>query len=204
MSNTTENAFDIWVEYMSPKEGGYVNDPVDRGGATNRGVTIATWNTYAKQFGWPTGVEALKKMTPEQFRFIANSYWIKSGADRILFAPTAIIFAEMFWGSGSAGPRYLQGLLNKYTHAGLVQDGVVGPKTLAVINSYPNPIELFRKLNKDREQYYQNIVVVRPEQQRFLNGWLNRVRELPLYLSKKKQMPAISGLPQNPPKPSQD
>ena len=35
------------VEVLSPFilswEGGYVNDPCDAGGATNKGVTIATW-----------------------------------------------------------------------------------------------------------------------------------------------------------------
>ena len=40
------------VELLAPKilqwEGGFVNDPTDHGGATNMGVTIATW----KQVGY--------------------------------------------------------------------------------------------------------------------------------------------------------
>ena len=34
---------DSLLPYILKFEGGFVNDPADAGGATNKGVTIATW-----------------------------------------------------------------------------------------------------------------------------------------------------------------
>lgn len=33
----------VLVPFILSWEGGFVNDPDDKGGATNKGVTIATW-----------------------------------------------------------------------------------------------------------------------------------------------------------------
>lgn len=37
---------DILAPFILSFEGGYVNDPHDKGGATNKGVTIAVWRKY--------------------------------------------------------------------------------------------------------------------------------------------------------------
>ena len=51
-------------------EGGFVNDPHDRGGATNRGVTIATWRQvgYDKDGDGDIDVDDLKLITASNNR----------------------------------------------------------------------------------------------------------------------------------------
>ena len=39
---------DILAPFILSYEGGFVNDPLDRGGATNMGVTIATWKSVGQ------------------------------------------------------------------------------------------------------------------------------------------------------------
>lgn len=48
------------MERVYADEGGYGDDPVDPGGATNRGITIIDARLYAKEFGWITDREVTK------------------------------------------------------------------------------------------------------------------------------------------------
>ena len=62
-------------------EGGYVNDPDDSGGATNKGVTLATFRTW---FGANKTVNDLKALTDEQWIYIfLNGYWNQCKASEI-------------------------------------------------------------------------------------------------------------------------
>jgi lysozyme family protein len=55
-------------------------------------------------------------------------------------------------------------------------DGVIGPKTMAAIND-ANPKNLIAKFSDARANFYQGIVARKPDQARFIKGWLNRVEE---------------------------
>ena len=62
-------------------EGGFVDDPLDRGGATNKGITIGTFRSF---YGKDATVEQLKNITDEQWLHIFKSgYWDKWKADDI-------------------------------------------------------------------------------------------------------------------------
>ena len=52
--------FDLYFPKLMQLEGGFVNDPDDAGGATNKGVTLRIFNFYAKKYKWEEGIEALK------------------------------------------------------------------------------------------------------------------------------------------------
>ena len=41
------------VPFILKWEGGFVNDPDDLGGATNKGVTLATYTQYCRKKGYP-------------------------------------------------------------------------------------------------------------------------------------------------------
>jgi len=42
-----EDRFDICVAFTLRQEGGYVDDPADPGGATNMGITLATYREWS-------------------------------------------------------------------------------------------------------------------------------------------------------------
>lgn len=57
-------------------EGGFVSDPADLGGATNKGVTIGTYKEYRKKKGLPEStVEELKKLLDNEWTDILKTYY---------------------------------------------------------------------------------------------------------------------------------
>ena len=54
--------YKVLVPFILKFEGGFVNDPHDRGGATNKGVTLATFIQFRRNDGRPRPtVEDLKR-----------------------------------------------------------------------------------------------------------------------------------------------
>ncbi len=145
-------------------EGGFANVPGDRGGATNKGVTIATFRSV---FGNDRTVEDLRRMTDEQWMLIFRRYfWNKWKADEIECQAIANLLVDWTWTSGKYGIRIPQSVL------GVAIDGMVGPKTIAAINSHPDKRQLFNRLWTARKEYFERIG--KGTQAKFLKGWLNR------------------------------
>lgn len=156
-------------------EGGYVNHPNDKGGPTNKGVTIATWRKvgYDKDGDGDIDVDDLKLLTNEDVvnRVLKPHYWDKWKADQIKNQSVANLVVDWVWGSGSWGIKFPQRILD------VKDDGIVGAKTLAAINEYPDHSELFKKLWLRRKQHFEDIVKADPSQKVFLKGWLNRLND---------------------------
>lgn len=156
-------------------EGGYVNDPVDKGGATNMGVTIATWRKvgYDKDGDRDIDVDDLRLLSKDDVlsRVLKPHYWDKWKADQIKSQSVANILVDWVWGSGANGIKIPQKLL------GLTVDGIVGPKTLAAVNS-SDALVLFNTIKTEREAFLWRIVERDPTQKRFIKGWLNRLNAL--------------------------
>lgn len=156
---------EILKPFILSWEGGFANVKGDRGGATNKGVTIATFRSV---FGQDKTVEDLKRMTDDQWMTIFKKYfWDKWSATSITSQAIANLLVDWVWASGAYGIKLPQKVL------GVKIDGVVGAKTLAAINNYPNQQELFRKLWKEREDFFNRIGT--GTQKKFLKGWLNRL-----------------------------
>lgn len=154
-------------------EGDYVNHPNDKGGPTNKGVTIATYEAYCRKKGYPKPtVERLKNLTQEQWIDILKTmYWDRWKADQIKNQSIANILVDWVWASGTWGIKYPQRIL------GVKDDGIVGPKTIAALNDYPDQSELFKKIWMRRKQHFEDIVKADPTQKVFLKGWLNRLND---------------------------
>mgnify|MGYP000083300605 CR=1 FL=1 len=151
-------------------EGGFVDDPLDRGGATNKGITIGTFRNF---YGKDATVEQLKHITDEQWLHIFKSgYWDKWKADDIENQSIADIVVDWAWASGTVTSiKQVQKIL------GVAVDGIVGNDTLTAIN-IAGQRSLFVKIHNKRIEFVENIVKRDPSQARFLKGWKNRINSL--------------------------
>ena len=154
-------------------EGGYSNNPLDKGGCTNKGVTISTYRYY---YGRSKTCSDLRKMTDDQWNYIfKKGYWDRYKADSINNQSIANLCVDWLWTSGVYGIKYVQRIL------GVADDGIVGSKTIAAINGYPSQKDLFGKIWARRKKHFDDIVKKNPKQKVFLNGWYNRLNAFKWY-----------------------
>lgn len=183
---------ELLAPYIRKWEGGFVNDPADRGGATNMGVTIGTFEVYCHRKGYPRPtVERLKKLTPSEWTDILKTmYWDRWQADKIKSQKVANILVDWVWGSGVHGIKIPQRIL------GVEVDGIVGEKTLQALNAQ-DPEKLFQEIYEARRKFLLDITeesikryeakigrkaneeeLLRHTNKRFLRGWNNRLEDI--------------------------
>lgn len=164
------------------REGGFVDDPVDRGGATNMGITIGTLSSW---LGRRATVEEVRNLTRAEAEAIYRQrYWSGPGFDRLPIDQRVAVNA--FDAGVMSGPkraiRWLQEVLRDLGGT-LDVDGAIGPETLRVALQVQERVGV-RALNNafcDRRQaFYDQIILRDPSQARFRNGWRNRVNRFRL------------------------
>ena len=144
-------------------EGGYANHPADKGGPTNKGVTLSTFRQY---FGKDKTVEDLKRITSEQWLHIfRKGFWDRCSADRIRSQSVANLIVDWTYHSG---PRVSIPRVQKIL--GVKADGVIGEKTLAAMNS-ADSLRLFTAVWNARKEHFEKL----PNFSVFGKGWLNRI-----------------------------
>jgi lysozyme family protein len=161
------------VPFILKWEGGFVHDPLDLGGATNKGITLATFQHYRKLKGLPIpSVEDLKHITDAEWLDVLKTlFWDKWQGDKIKSQSVANCLVDWFWGSGYDGIKVPQRLL------GVVSDGVVGAKTIEAVNNQDAYLFWLHLLD-ERRIYIDKIIRYNPSQSRFKLGWLNRINDL--------------------------
>lgn len=159
------------IPFILKWEGGFSNHPSDKGGATNKGITLATFRQF---FGKDATVSQLKAMTDEQWKHIfQKGFWFPFKGDYILNQSIANICIDWAWGSGTkTAIKQVQRIL------GVSDDGIVGNITLSAINS-SNPKKLFEKIKSARLSFVEAIVRRNPSQKVFVKGWRNRINSIP-------------------------
>lgn len=150
--------FDTAFDRLISHEGGYVSHPDDPGGETMWGVTIAV----ARASGYTGPMRNLPRETAKAI--YREQYWNKVKADSMPFAVAFQVFdAAVNHGTGQAA-KFLQ------RAAGVVDDGIIGPKTLAAV-AERGATGMLLLFNAEREQFYTNL----PTWPSFGKGWSRRV-----------------------------
>lgn len=145
---------------------GYVNDPTDTGGETKFGIAKNANPTVD-----------IKSLTWDQAKAIyKRKYWDPLCLDNVPSKVAVLIFdCSVNHGPGQAA-KFLQGAV------GATEDGQVGPKTLQMVGSVSEKEIVTRVLDR-RRRFFKFLVMNKPLQVRFLNGWLARCDDLQKYLA---------------------
>lgn len=167
---STESAISTAIDRILHAEGGFVNDAADPGGATNLGITLATFRQYVRPDG---SVDDLRAMTTETARSVYREQYIH--APHIDQLPEALIpqVADIAVNSGAPqAVRMLQRVL------GTDADGRIGPGTIAsaraACQDAAGVARVSNALVDAREAFYHGLVANRPTSAKFLSGWLKR------------------------------
>lgn len=144
---------------------GYVNDPLDTGGETKFGVAKnANPDLNIRTLTWAQAKDVYYKR-----------YWVPAGCAGL---PGRIAVLH-FDGAVNHGVSRAGIFLQKAV--GTTQDGKVGPATQAKAKSL-DEYAVCDDILKQREAFYRAIVAAKPNQARFLGGWLRRIHEMRDYV----------------------
>jgi lysozyme family protein len=148
-------------------EGGYSNHPLDRGGATNQGITQKTYDAYRRGKGLePRSVLLIEDHEVSDIYY--THYWQPAGCESLEPKLAAAVFDMAV----HSGPWNAKLALQRAVR--VRADGVIGPVTVEATRKTP-AVRL--KFLKQRGAFIQEIVMLRPSQVAFLEGWINRLLE---------------------------
>jgi len=146
-------------------EGGYSNHPKDRGGPTNKGITLAAFKANVKP---DATIADLKKITDAQVSATyREAYWNLIKGDDL---PGGVDYA-VFDFAVNSGPSRAAKFLQRLVH--VEEDGWIGPQTLAAVR-VTDAIPLIKQLCDDRLDWLQTL----DNWDTFGKGWATRVSDV--------------------------
>jgi lysozyme family protein len=169
------------------REGGFVDDPADPGGATNHGVTILTLRRLGVDLTGDGQVTAedVRRLTADQaVDIFIEHYFRRPGLARLPEMLQASVF-DMYVNAGSNAIRVLQRLLTEMGFP-CSADGVIGPRTVEAAGraAAAAPGHLADAYGIARRNYYYALADARPASRRFARrrdggkgGWIRRAEE---------------------------
>jgi lysozyme family protein len=146
--------FDDAFERLVGHEGGFVDHPADPGGETKYGISRRSYPG-----------EDIKGMTLGRAKHIyRRDFWGPAGCDAV---PPAVRF-DLFDMAVNAGVGKAARTLQRAV--GAVEDGIVGPRTLQLLNSMP-PSRVVARFAGHRLEHMASL----PTWPTFGRGWARRV-----------------------------
>ena len=166
------------------REGGYVDDPDDPGGATNHGVTIHTMRRLGIDLtgdGKVTQAD-VRRLTQDQAIEIFINHYFEHPRIADLPEPLHATVFDMYVNSGANAVKILQRLLLKMGYT-VTADGAIGPKTIAATaRAHASaPDHIVDAYGIERRNYYFDLADRRPASRKYARsraggkgGWITR------------------------------
>lgn len=169
------------------REGGYVNDPDDPGGATNHGVTLGTMRGLGLDLTGDGKVDArdVHALGPEKVAEIYVRHYFRAPRLDLLPAPLQPSVFDMQVNAGANAVRILQRLMAAFGLP-VEDDGVIGPATAraAAAALERAPDHLVDAYGIARRNYYYRLADRRPASRKYARtrdggkgGWITRAEE---------------------------
>lgn len=155
--------FPACVAFTLAREGGFVDNPHDPGGATNFGITHATLQAWR---GWPVSIDDVRAMKQgEAVAIYRANYWKPAGCAGLPDGVDLMVFDCAV----NSGPRLSVKLLQRAV--GVTDDGSIGPDTLRAVYAVGDQAELIAKLAAVRLSYCRSLATFGV----FGRGWTERI-----------------------------
>lgn len=137
------------IDAILRREGGYVDDPTDHGGCTNRGITLATLRLWRRA---PVTCADVQALGEQEARAIYRAFYLKPFA--------------------SVDPELKPQVVDIAVLSGVARASAL----LALAKQNPaRPVGV--QLAIERLKFYAKIVKADPSQAKFFSGWVNRSTE---------------------------
>jgi len=144
------------------KEGGYVNDPVDRGGETKYGISkrswpdvdianLTIWQAFAIYRKWYANPLRIAEINNPRIGWKIFDVGVNAGLSRAVKLTQGVVGTDV--------------------------DGIIGRQTIAAINE-TDEATFFMHFISALESFYVDIVERNPGQERFLRQWLKRASDV--------------------------
>ena len=191
-STSVSSNFNRYQEKVFNHEGGNVNDPVDKGGRTNKGIIFGNFKKWAKSdLGVEPTVGNLQGLTNEQAAIMYKKhYWDVFRGDE--FQSGSVSFAIYDWTVTSGGAIKFLERKTSVLYNGITVDGKLSSSDVAALNKV-DAKELFDKVQELRLNYFNMVLknnvdaykkshpnatekeIFRNTDLKFEKGWKNRI-----------------------------
>jgi len=151
--------FEQIIKDVLEHEGGYVDDPHDRGGETNYGI--------AKK--WYPELDIKNLSSSDAVNIYYNDYWKPSKAEDLPEGLRKTYFDMCVNMGQRQAVLILQEAINSKITNQIEEDGVIGSNTIKSAKNISK-----KRLQAYRCLFYGKLVSVRPTQERFYYGWFKR------------------------------
>jgi lysozyme family protein len=167
-------SFDKYLPLLMQVEGGYQNNPNDKGNYNSKGELVGTqygvsarW--YETVLGRPPKVSDMKAISQQYATSLYQRYfWDAKKASAINDQAVANTVIDHDVNAGN-GIKLAQRTLNNHFGYNLSEDGIMGSNTLNALNSV-DPQKFVFHYNFSRAEYYKGL-----KNKTFTKGWLKRL-----------------------------
>ena len=161
MNRNWNKSFDLVIV----NEGGYVDNKLDPGGATNWGCTQAVWEGY---IGHKVSVDDMKALTKEDVKpLYKKRYWDAIHGDAIPSGLDYCLFDCAINSGVNRSAKIIQEIV------GVFADGAIGNNTVSAITQL-NPITAINEFCDKRQAFLKSLKTFPV----FGKGWSKRVSEV--------------------------
>lgn len=157
------------IERIIRREGGFVDDPVDPGGATKFGITARTLSDWRNRAVSTADVQFLSEA--EATEIYRDRYLLRPGIGKVepMKLRESVLDAAVQF-----GPRRAIQMLQRAL--GVRDDGILGPLTFDAMRNAGERAGLAR-FAAERVREYGRVIAGNPQLARFAAGWANRAAQ---------------------------
>jgi lysozyme family protein len=160
---TEDERFEHIINVILSNEGGYSDNPNDKGGVTKFGISSRSY----------PDVDIANLTKVEAKNIYKRDFWNRYLYKNINNLEVATKFFDLAVNMGHSWACILVQRALRASGKNVVEDGNFGPKTLDAINNV-DITDLLAALKSEAAGYYRTLAAVDEQDKVFLKGWLNR------------------------------